>query len=457
MEFISSPTNKPTRVILGSTGLTRRSTYGTPRIVAKPFTPRIGSMPNMNNDNLTFLSPQLGSSVMRNMIIGSPRLNVNQWLTPSTNATEEKRGTKRRMVNVDNNEKATCLNISSGVSFPQSNTKRRRNTMLIRDPPNITLQLEKTYAMIDRWQKQMYQLQTKDWENKRKYWLKQCHETLWKVLKDPALMEIPQSEMFPKTLLPINKLTSSDKHWLKVLVNSAVVQSIKSPDFAELIHDPQNKSKPSEEEFEFQIKFQFGFDIKDIEWYIHSAVGSTGVNHFICGIIAEYVGHSKFICDVQIYYKKLATPWWEQDGIAKMKYWSGEEYIDMIDFSPEAEVYSVQDWPVNSMVIDDYSEIDIGDIQQSEEDQNTSQLVMERKFITSVCCQIIHICMCKTAAPQSCAARNVLKQLSMILKGWFIGVLLGEGIFPDKVVFEYDTRAPCLAPVKSGSEGGAQG
>jgi len=173
----------------------------------------------------------------------------------------------------------------------------------------------------------------------------------------------------------------------------------------------------------------------------------------MCGIIAEYVGHSKFICDMQIYLKKLATPWWEQDGIAKMKYWSGEEYIDMIDFSPEAEVYFVQDWPVNSMVIDDYSEIEISDIQQLEEEQDTSQLVMERKFITSVCCQIIHICMCKTVAPQSVAARNFLKQLSMTLKGWFIGVLLGEGIFPDNVVFEYDTRAPCLAPIKSGTDG----
>jgi len=46
-----------------------------------------------------------------------------------------------------------------------------------------------------------------------------------------------------------------------------------------------------------------------------------------------------------------------------MKYWSGGEYTDMIDFSPEVEVYFVQDWPDNSLVIDDYSEVLLSDFQ----------------------------------------------------------------------------------------------
>jgi len=110
---------------------------------------------------------------------------------------------------VDNNENATCLNMISGLSL--ADTSRGRNRMLARDEKTY-LQLEKAYIMIDRWQEQMYQLQTKDWENKRKYWLKQCNETLWKVLRDPTLMETSQSEMFPKTLAPINMLTRADKH-----------------------------------------------------------------------------------------------------------------------------------------------------------------------------------------------------------------------------------------------------
>jgi len=204
-----------------------------------------------------------------------------------------------------------------------------------------------------------------------------------------------------------------------------------------------------EEEFEFKIQFQFGFDIKDIEWNIHSAIGSQDLNHFICRIIAEYVGRSKFICDIQIYYKKSVSPWWEQDGIAKMKYFSDGEYTDMIDFSPDGGVYFVQDWPENNLLVDDYKDLDIPEFQQQEDE--TSYMV-ERKFLSAVCCQIIHVCLCKTPAPQSCAARNVLKQVSMTLKGWFIGVLLGEGLAPDRVIFEYDTRAPCLAPAIYGTD-----
>jgi len=234
-----------------------------------------------------------------------------------------------------------------------------------------------------------------------------------------------------------------------VLVSSARVERIKCPEFAVLTQDPRDKRKSMQDEFEFQIQFQFGFDVSDISWYVHSAVGSAGINQFICGVVAEYVGHSKFLCDIQIYYKKLATPWWEQDGIAKMKYWSGGEYTDMIDFSPDAEVYFVQNWPDTNLVIDEYSNGD----QMGEE---TLHLMMERKIMTAVCCQIVHVCICKTPAPQSCAARNVLKQLSMILKGWFIGVFLGEGIYPDNVVFEYDTRAPCFTPGLGGAGQGSQ-
>jgi len=83
--------------------------------------------------------------------------------------------------------------------------------------------------------------------------------------------------------------------------------------------------------------------------------------------------------------------------------------------------------------------------------------MMERIFLTAVCCQIIHVCISKTPSPQSCAARNVLKKIEMVLKGWFIGVFLGEGISPDGLVFEYDTRAPCLAPDGSGIDDGTLG
>jgi len=330
----------------------------------------------------------------------------------------------------------SCVN-----HFPR---KRRKLKPLVTKPVQKMEQLEETYRSIDWWQDKMNDLLSRDWNYKRKYWVDQCHNALWNVLINPALLEKPGSEMFPNVLNPINQLTAADKHWINVLVNSARIERIKCPEFAELTHDPQNKSKDVEDEFEFQIQFHFGFDISDLEWYIHCGAGSKGVTRNICRIIAEYIGHSKLFCDVQIYYKSSAPLWWEQDGIAMIKYYDKSKYIDMVDFSPDSESYFIPQWPENYLVVDDYSELDASEFEEFEDE--TPHMLMERRFVAAVCCQIIHICICKTPAPQSCAARNVLKQISMILKGWFIGVLLGGSLSPEKLKFEYDTRAPCLAP-----------
>jgi len=467
--------NSPTKPSgAGRADSTSSYTYGTPlRRLRKPCTTVVKSP-----SPLTFLSPSSANQT-KILGLGSPRIsNMRNRISRESTVDQTKeiiqqtriklfdsppkkfhytkvkgsplhckapisrtRGSKRGLSKEDGNDDV-C--ITSTTCYRRNDRKRRKC-----NSPTICMEpLDETYQMIDQWQEKMYKLQAQDWEYKRKYWIDQCHNALWSVLENPALLEIPGSEMFPKILLPITQLTEADKHWLNVLVTSARIESIKSPEFNELTHDPQNKIKISEEEFEFQIKFHFGFDIRDLEWSIRSGVGRYALDHFICGLIAEFVGHSKFVCDVQIYYKKSATPWWEQDGIAKMKYFVNGEYVDMIDFSPEAEVYFVQEWPENNLVVDDYNELDLHlEVDIPEE---TSHMVMERKFISSVCCQIIHVCICKTPAPKSCAARNLLKQVSMILKGWFIGVLLGEGLGQIKMSFEYDTRAPCLAPSTNG-------
>jgi len=327
------------------------------------------------------------------------------------------------------------------------NQKRRRaeSSLLATTIPPTKEELQLTWKMIDHWQEQMSQILSEDWEYKRKHWVQQCHNVLWNVKEDSTLIEEPSSEMFPKTLLPITMLNKKDKHWLDVLISSARVDKIKSPDFEELTHDPQG-NHALDEEFEFEIQFQFGFDIEELAWYIHFGVAKQGLNEDLCSVIAEFVGRSKFICDVQIYFKKSVTPWWEQDGIAKMQHYSKGKYVDMIDFAPMEEVYFVQEWPMHHFLVDDYSEYNLSNPQQPEEDP---KVFLEKKFIAAVCCHIIHLCICKTQPPQSCAARNVLKQISMVLKGWFIGVLLGEALNPGKVKFEYDTRAPSLAPPMS--------
>jgi len=153
----------------------------------------------------------------------------------------------------------------------------------------------------------MYKVQQKDWNYKRNFWVEQCNNSLWNVPKSPDLVESSSSEMFPKALIPTNELTSVDKHWLRVLVNSARVESIKCPEFNELIRDPRDV-KTKDDEFEFRMKFQFGFDTKYIAWHVHCAIGNIGINHYVCGVVADYVGYSKFFCDIQIFYKKSGKP-----------------------------------------------------------------------------------------------------------------------------------------------------
>jgi len=335
------------------------------------------------------------------------------------------------------------------VPFSRRSIQKRSRAggNLLAPVPPTKEQLQETWRMIDHWQEQMNKILAGDWEYKRKNWIEQCHSVLWNVQEDSTLIEKPTSEMYPQTLLPITLLNEKDKHWLDVLISSTRVDKIKAPDFEELTHDPQG-NHAMDEEFEFEIQFQFGFDIEELAWYIHFGVAKKGLNEDLCSVIAEFVGRSKFICDVQIYFKKSVTPWWEQDGIAKMQHYSGGKYVDMIDFAPMEEVYFVQDWPMHHFLVDDYIEYNLLTPPQPEETEDP-KVFLEKKFIAAVCCHIVHLCICKTPPPQSCAARNILKQISMVLKGWFIGVLLGEALSPGKVKFEYDTRAPSLAPPMS--------
>jgi len=240
-------------------------------------------------------------------------------------------------------------------------------------------------------------------------------------------------------------LSEADKHWFHVLISSARVCQVKSPDFSELTYDPQSNSN-LDEEFEFQIQFQFGYDVEELAWYIHNAVGSLLMDDS-CNVIARFVGHSKFTCDVQIFFKKLVTPWWEQEGIAKIQHYFNGKFIDMIEFSPQEEVYFVREWPTNNLLVDEYNYLNIEDL-QSTQTGDDMHILMEKKFISAVCCQITDLCICKTPYPLSCAARNVLKQIAMVLNGWFIGVMLGEGLglTPRNVKFEHDTRASSLSP-----------
>jgi len=141
---------------------------------------------------------------------------------------------------------------------------------------------------------------------------------LWNVSKNPDLLESTSSGMLPKTLILINNLFSIDKHWIAVLINSARVEYIKCPEFTELTRDPRDKIS-KREEFAFQTQFQFGFDAKDIEWYIHSEIGIEGINYYICGVIADYIDHTKLLCDTYLVQKVghtvVGAKWYCEDKI----------------------------------------------------------------------------------------------------------------------------------------------
>jgi len=120
---------------------------------------------------------------------------------------------KTRSAVDDLEEDVVCGIMMSKTCFPRSDDIHQKTyKKLVTSPPFSIQDLEKSYIMIDHWQEEMYQLQAKDWEYKRKYWVEQCHEALWNVLKYPELLECASSEMFPRTLIPVNTLTSIDKH-----------------------------------------------------------------------------------------------------------------------------------------------------------------------------------------------------------------------------------------------------
>jgi len=313
--------------------------------------------------------------------------------------------------------------------------------LLISDSPPATDQLQHTYNMIDHWQEEMNRILAENWKLKRLDWISQCHNVLWNILENLDFLEDPSSDMFPSTLLPVELLSDADWHWRNVLISSAQILFIEAPDFSDLTHDPQGK-KADDEEFQFKMHFQFGYDIDDIARCIHLQLAKLSMKWSLCQLMAEFIGHSKFICYIEIYFKKTVSPWWEQDGIVKVKFMFEDFYVDIVNFSEGENVYFVDKWPQNSILLDQYTFTSNG----KRLNDKDARAFMEKKFISAVCCQIVHLCICQTTPPQSCAARNVLKQISVVLKGWFIGVLLGEALKPLNVNFEYDKRAPSLAP-----------
>lgn len=316
------------------------------------------------------------------------------------------------------------------------------------------MKLREVKKLIDFWQMQMNNILKRSWNQKKEFWIQQAHTLLWKTTECQQHLEPTSAETYPQTFAYLdNALSKEDKAWRHVLIASARITKIISPEFDELIYIPTGPSDPAE--FEFHIGFDFGFDCKELSWMIHWALSlrhtEKGLRNLdICEMISEYVGNTKFQSEVLVYFKKSAIPWWEQDGIAKMRTWNPEtkRYEDLIEFQPDEQTYYVQRWNEASVLVSDYPD-SLDEFFPVDEGEGPKmwRRVMQKKFIASICCQIIHTAIMKTTPPRSVGARNIMKQLAVVLKGWFIGILLGEAFSPAAMKFEYDTRGPSLTPL----------
>jgi len=307
------------------------SNYGTSLSLRRPLSPNL--TPTEKTEVVTFLSPKLSSAVWRKSTIGVTRnsdklsmgvekedvsgikanKSLNQYLDDTIfyrDINDKKRSLKRgswEYYHLFTREQG----IKQWSHFPDLSIKKRRRigSFLGVSATSATDQLHHSYKMIDHSRDLMNRILGENWDYKRKYWISHCHQVLWSVLLDSTQLVNPCSGIIPKTLHSITMLSEADKHWYHVLISSARVCEIKSPDFSELTYDPQS-NRGLDEEFEFQIKFQIGYDVEELAWYIHNAIGWLLMDE-VCNLTAEYMGHSKFTCDVQIYFKKLVKPWWE--------------------------------------------------------------------------------------------------------------------------------------------------
>jgi len=365
--------------------------------------------------------------------------------------TKDVHGAGARHATVDG--KATC-HVDKKLQVDDLMRVRAMDVERLPAKEKKKIKLVEVHKMIDFWQAQMNLILKRSWDQKKQYWITQAHNLLWRTCRDQRHLELPGAEAYPPTLSMLDRtLTPEDNHWRRVLISSARVTKIVSPEFDDLIYAPEGTSDTAE--FEFHILFEFGFDCTELSWTIHHALSNRTTekamrNINLCDMIAQYVGNTKFQSDVLVYFKKSAVPWWEQDGIAKMRTWNPDtkQYEDLIDFAPGEQTYYVQRWTEASVLVSDYPD-HLEEYFPVDEGSDTKlwRRVMQKKFIASICCQIVHTTVMMTTRPRSVGARNIMKQLSVVLKGWFIGILLGEAFSPATLKFEYDTRGPSLTPL----------
>jgi len=331
----------------------------------------------------------------------------------------------------------------SGEDVERMNAKRK-------------IHLYEVHKMIDFYQDQMNIILQRSWDTKRAYWIKAANNKLWRTSsKMQQHLQDPIALTYPKSLRTLDQcLSPEDREWRLSLLASAKVTTLVSPEFHELMHVPSSTTTADRDaEFEFNLGFEFGFDCEELSWMIHHALSIRTEkdlrNRNLCKLIAECVGNTKFKADVLVFYKKDAVQWWEQDGIAKIMTWNPDtkEYENIIDYVPDDQTYHVQRWNQAPMLLSDYPDeyaayfpVDAGT------DPKLWGITMQKKFIASICCQIIHTTLIVSNPSPCIGARNIMKQLTVALKGWFLGTLLGERFLPTHLSFEHDTRGPSLIP-----------
>lgn len=231
--------------------------------------------------------------------------------------------------------------------------------------------------------------------------------------------------LYPRECLrDLESISEFDKKFMMVLLRSGRVKECRWPTFAGLTD--KTSGAP---EYQFMIGFEFGFPVALMYNTIREGCKKIDVPDGICSYIADFVGDSYFEIKLTVYFDKTKADWNEQDGEAWIFHKGEKDKIeDVVNFDKTDRIYYVENWPLKGLVVG-----------QSETMQEARQVILERKLVTWLCCQIIWFVLGENLSSAHCDSyivRNAVKKLIFVLKGWFTGLLLGESFESDGIRFE---------------------
>ena len=119
-------------------------------------------------------------------------------------------------------------------------------------------------------------------------------------------------------------LPQRERHWVRVLIRSAIVENIHSTTWEDFCtpymrewEDPVTTTHALIPTW-FRINFRFGPGLETILHSVHTGLEKRITNMWTLLLIAEFVGHSRFFCSVLSHMKSRSKRWWIQKGSVRI-------------------------------------------------------------------------------------------------------------------------------------------